>query len=91
MATFPHLPLERLVGDIDRRRSTNPVGPPKRSAPAHAAQIQAKVDTAVAEQKAVPPVEGIDPELILKVSLAHPVQEDSWRHCRAEGACARAE
>ncbi|WP_084030550.1 S8 family peptidase [Bradyrhizobium paxllaeri] len=79
MATFPHLPLERLVGDIDRRRVPNPVGPPQRSAPAHAAQIQAKVDTAVAEQRVVPPVEGINPELILKVSLAHPVQEDSWR------------
>ncbi|MBR0690704.1 S8 family peptidase [Bradyrhizobium manausense] len=79
MATFPHLPLERLVGDIDRRRAPNPVGPPQRAAATHAAQIQAGVDTAVAEQRAAAQVEGIDPELILKVSLAHPVQEDSWR------------
>ena len=79
MATFPHLPLERLERNVDRRRVPSPVGPPQRSAPAHAAQIQTKIDNAVAEQSAVPQIEGIDPELILKVSLASPVQEDSWR------------
>jgi hypothetical protein len=33
----------------------------------------------VAEQAALSQIKGIDPELILKVSLAAPVQEDAWR------------
>jgi hypothetical protein len=79
MATYPHLPLERLERVVDRRRVPAPVGPPTRSVQAHAEKIKTKVDNAVAEQAALPRVEGINPELILKVSLAAPVQEDSWR------------
>jgi hypothetical protein len=41
--------------------------------------IREKIDSAAAEQRAVAPIEGIDPELILKVTLAAPIQEDSWR------------
>ena len=60
MATFPHLPLERLERNVDRRRVPSPVGPPQRSAPAHAARIQTKIDNAVTEQSAVPQSDAID-------------------------------
>jgi hypothetical protein len=49
------------------------------SAKAHAADITSKIDAVAAEQKTLPQIEGIDPELILKVNLNTPVQEDSWR------------
>ena len=39
-----------------------------------------KIDIAAAEQAALPRGRGLtSPELILKVTLASPVQEDSWR------------
>jgi hypothetical protein len=80
MAKLPHLPLQRLNRTEDRRRVPAPVAPPVRgSARDHAAAITGKIDTIAAEQMALPKIEGIDPELILKVSLAAPVQEDSWR------------
>ena len=80
MATFPHLPLERLRRTEDRRRVPAPVPAPARpSAAGHAAAIEDKIDIAAAEQVALPRIDGIDPELILKVTLASPVQEDSWR------------
>jgi subtilisin family serine protease len=75
-----HLPLERLERTEDRRRVPAPVSPPVRaSAAGHAAAIKNKVDAAVAEQTALSRIEGIDPELILRVTLASPVQEDTWR------------
>lgn len=75
-----HLPLQRLDRTADRRRTPAPVFPPVRaSAAEHAATITTKVDAAAAEQAALPTVDGIDPELILKVTLASQVQEDTWR------------
>ena len=53
--------------------------PVRASAAEHAAAITAKVDVAAAQQAALPAIDGIDPELILKVTLASPVQEDTWR------------
>src|SRR5438876_659511 len=80
MAKLPHLSLQRLDRTEDRRRLPAPVAPPVRaSAREHATAIAKKVDTVAAEQNALPKIEGIDPELILRVKLAAPVQEDSWR------------
>ncbi|MGX9393252.1 S8 family peptidase [Nitrobacteraceae bacterium UC4446_H13] len=80
MAKLPHLPLERLNKTLDRRRVPAPVTPPARgSASGHAASITQQIDAAAAEQLALPKIEGIDPELILKVQLSAPIQEDTWR------------
>ncbi|MBC7792130.1 MAG: hypothetical protein H7Z43_00350, partial [Clostridia bacterium] len=49
------------------------------SADAHGETIRGKVDAAVAQQRTLPQIKGIDPELILKATLSAPVQEDSWR------------
>jgi subtilisin family serine protease len=75
-----HLPLERLDRTADRRRTPAPAIPPARgSAAGHAATIKSKIDQTAAEQIALPRIKGIDPELILKVTLASAVQEDTWR------------
>jgi hypothetical protein len=80
MAKLPHLPLERLDKTLDRRRSPAPVAPPVRgSARDHATTITTQIDAAAKEQLALPRIEGIDPELILKVHLSAPIQEDTWR------------
>jgi len=78
MAKLPHLPLERLDKTLDRRRVPAPVTPPARGS-GHAASITTQIDSVAAEQLALPKVEGIDPELILKVQLSAPIQEDTWR------------
>jgi hypothetical protein len=80
MAKLPHLPLERLEKTLDRRRVPAPVASPAReSAGAHAASITAQIDAVTKDQQALPKIEGIDPELILKVRLSAPIQEDTWR------------
>ncbi len=80
MAKLPHLPLERLDKTLDRRRVPAPVAPPVRgSARGHAATITTQIDTAAKEQLALPRIEGIDPELILKMHLSAPIQEETWR------------
>jgi hypothetical protein len=80
MAKLPHLPLERLEKTLDRRRVSAPVAPPAReNAGAHAANITAQIDAVTKDQQALPKIEGIDPELILKVRLSAPIQEDTWR------------
>jgi hypothetical protein len=80
MAKLPHLWLERLDRAEDRRKPSAPLSPPDRgSARGHGETITSKINTAVAAQMAMPKIEGIDPELILKVKLATPVEEDEWR------------
>lgn len=80
MAKLPHLPLVRLEKTLDRRRVPAPVAPPAReSAGAHAASITAQIDAVTKDQQALPKIEGINPELILKVRLSAPIQEDTWR------------
>lgn len=80
MVALPHLPLERLDRTEDRRRTPAPVAPPVRANPhSHGEAIRQKIDTAAAAQAALSQIEGIDPELILKVSLTAPIQEDTWR------------
>jgi hypothetical protein len=80
MAKLPHLPLERLEKTLDRRRVPAPVAPPVReNAGTHAASITAQIDAVTNDQQALPKIEGIDPELILKVRLSAPIQEDTWR------------
>lgn len=80
MAKLPHLQLQRLDRTEDRRRPPAPVSPPDRgSARGYGEIIKAKIDIATAEQAALPKIEGIDPELILKVKLATAVEEDEWR------------
>jgi hypothetical protein len=81
MVTHPHLPLERLQRTEDRRRVSAPLSPPQRpSAASHGAGIRQKTDAVAAEQAALPRIAGIDPELILKVTLASPIQEETLRN-----------
>src|SRR5215204_386152 len=80
MARLPHLKLERVDRTEDRRKPSAPISPPDRgSARGYGNTIEAKIDAAAAEQAALPKIEGIDPELILKVKLATAVDEEEWR------------
>lgn len=80
MARLPHLQLTRIDRTEDRRRKSPPPGPPPRGNPAgHGGALANRADAAAAEQAAAPQIRGINPELILKVSLSSAVQEEHWR------------
>lgn len=80
MANLPHLSLERIDRALDRRKRPPVIKLPERASPhGHGKAIMDKVDTEVTAQIALPQINGIDPELILKVHLAMSVQEDAWR------------
>ncbi|WP_322516970.1 S8 family peptidase [Rhodopseudomonas palustris] len=77
MATYEHLSLQRLVGEMDRRK--HGFGKPSGREPsAHGAKIQAEVIDAVDRHKARPKIGDIDPALILKVVTTGIVSEEDW-------------
>ena len=78
MAVYDHLPLKRLEGVLERR--THGFGlAPFREAKQHGARIQKDIDDTVSSFNALPAIDGIDPSLILKVSVAGNIDEDEWR------------
>lgn len=78
MAAYDHLPLRRLEGDFERR--VHGFGQaPTRDPKQHGGQIKSEIEQVVSSHNNLPAVEGIDPSLILKVSIAGNIDEDEWR------------
>jgi hypothetical protein len=78
MAEYDHLPLKRLEGVLERR--THGFGrAPVRDAKQHGARVQKDIEDTVSAFTALPAVQGIDPSLILKVSVIANIDEDEWR------------
>lgn len=78
MASYDHLPLTRLKGEFERRRHGFGSAP-ERNHQAHGARIQEEISKTIASFSELPAVEGIDPSLILKVTVESPIDEDEWR------------
>ena len=77
MATYQHLSLQRLVGDMDRRKRG--FGQASGREPkAHGAKIQTEVLEVIDRHKARPKIAEIDPAFILKVVTTGIVTEDDW-------------
>jgi hypothetical protein len=78
MAVYEHLPLKRLEGVLERR--THGFGlAPVRDAKQHGARVQKEIEDIVSAFHTLPAIEGIDPSLILKVSVVGNIDEDEWR------------
>jgi Subtilase family len=78
MAVYEHLPLRRLEGVLERR--THGFGAaPSRDAKQHGTRIQKEIEDTVLAFRALPAIQGIDPSLILKVSVVGNIDEDEWR------------
>jgi hypothetical protein len=70
MATYQHLSLQRLVGEMDRRKRG--FGQASGREPkAHGAKIQTEVLEVIDRHKARPKIAEIDPAFILKVVISH--------------------
>src|SRR5581483_9164250 len=79
MPARDHLPLHRLRQQEPRRKKPGFGLPFERDPSGHGRRIRREIDAVVAAQAARTPIPGIKPELILKVTLTRPVDEDEWR------------
>ncbi|WP_441243858.1 S8 family peptidase [Tardiphaga sp. 768_D3_N2_1] len=78
MAIYEHLPLKRLEGVLARRMHGFGVLP-QREAKQHGARIQKEIEETIASFTSLPAIDGIDPSLILKISIKGNIDEDEWR------------
>jgi hypothetical protein len=73
-----HLPLWRLTRDEPRRKHGFGSAP-DRNFGTHGGRISREIETVTATARARPPLPGVDPKLILKISLTNAIDEDEWR------------
>lgn len=78
MATYQHLSLRRIVGELDRRKRGGFPQSEKRDFSSHGPKIQAELTAVIETQKRRPKIADIDPAFILKVTTSGPVSEEDW-------------
>lgn len=78
MATYSHLPLNRVEGELLRRKNGGFPGGVQRQAAQHGALIKKEIASTQAEFLKVPAIEGVDPSLILKIKVVGLVPEEEW-------------
>lgn len=78
MATYQHLPLQRVEGELERRKRPGFGQPSGREAKAHGAKIQSEVQEVLQAHRTKPKIGEIDPALILKVETSGNISEDEW-------------
>lgn len=79
MAEFDHLPLVRLPRLEAHRKTGGFPPPPNRDRAAHGSHVRADVTRAIAAQSSRQKIAGIDPSLILRVTLSSGLDEEAWR------------
>ncbi len=79
-----HLTLLRLPRREPRRKPPGFGVGIARNPGAHGAKITREIDQVVEHQRAQPAIAGIDPALILKVTLDRAIDEDEWRRAGFE-------
>jgi subtilisin family serine protease len=78
MATYQHLPLQRIEGELERRKRPG-FGPSSgRDSSVHGPKIGGEIDRVIDRQKRRPKIADIDPAFILKVTTVSNVSEDEW-------------
>lgn len=78
MATYSHLPLKRVEGELRKRKNGFPRGT-QRQAPQHGQKIKNEITTTQSEYNNLPAIAGIDPSLILKIKVAGLIADEDWR------------
>jgi subtilisin family serine protease len=77
MATYEHLPLQRVEGELARRKRSG-FGGEKRVPSAHGPKIQSEIERVLQQHQGRPAIADIDPSLILKVETTGAVGEEVW-------------
>lgn len=78
MAEHAHLPLKRLEGAMERRKPPGFPGGLQRTPSEHGSKIKEEIETVLADQNDLLPIDGVDPSLILRVEMSGLVDEDAW-------------
>ncbi len=78
MATYEHLPLQRIEGELERRKRPG-FGPSGgRDSKVHGPKIGGEIQEVIDRQKRRPKIADIDPAFILRVTTTSSVSEDEW-------------
>lgn len=78
MATYSHLPLQRVEGELLKRKNGFPGGA-QRQAAQHGQQIKSDIISTQAEFIKLPAIAGVDPSLILKIKVSGLIAEEEWQ------------
>ncbi len=78
MATYQHLPLRRVEGELERRKRPGFGQSSGREPASHGAKIRSEVQSVLEEHKAKPTIGDINPALILKVETSANISEEEW-------------
>ena len=78
MATYQHLPLQRVEGELNRRKRPGFGKPSGREPKSHGSKIQNEVEEVLDLHRATPAIADIDPALILKVETTGNISEEEW-------------
>lgn len=79
MATYSHLPLKRIEGELLKRKNTGFPPGVQRQPAQHGQKIKGEITSTQSEYKNLPAIAGVDPSLILKIKVAGLVGEDDWK------------
>lgn len=82
MPVLPHLPLQRVVPERQRRK-TGFGRPPSRNHVQHGTYLSSTLDYVIQEFRSRQPFAGVNPNLILRIKLnaSSSVDEDTWGRC----------
>lgn len=78
MAKHEHLTLKRLEGELPRRKPSGFGRNPQRVRWEHGPRLAHEIETVLAEHGSAPPIDGVDPSLILRLEIAGFVDEAEW-------------
>ena len=78
MATYQHLPLQRIEGELERRKRPGFGSSVGRDSKVHGPKIDSEIQQVIDRQKRRPKIADIDPAFILKVTTTSNVTEDEW-------------
>jgi hypothetical protein len=78
MATYQHLSLQRVEGELERRKRPGFGASGGRDSKIHGPKIGGEIDRVIDRQKRRPKIADIDPAFILKVTTVSNVSEDEW-------------
>lgn len=78
MAKYEYLPLKRLEGQLERRKQQGFGGAPNRVPSEHGPKLAQEIMSVLDDLKSIPAIAGVDPSLILRISVDGFIDEAEW-------------
>jgi hypothetical protein len=78
MPNYDHLPLTRLQERLPRRKKPGFGSTPERDFRTHGTVIKDEIEAVVADHRALPRIDHVNPSLILRVQMSNGLLEEDW-------------